>query len=278
MNELDTALCVASGELPSPTKLRNSDFVALRLSGTGVAYRASIKEYVFRDPNIWLTDEMRRRFLGLPVIVEHPPSGEMTSKDFGDSAVGLVVVTFVRDEELWGVARIVDSSAAKFIAEGVFDTSPAVAFSGSVLPNGEVILPDHEIARRKRFAAFARMSPVERHAWAREYVAASNREQWASLRKVCEPRLISPHGFHLDAASCAAVWDECSDPRTVPIVLHHVHSVMAWLVNEKSEQLEAGEPVLSDVVLANIVLAWQGVAHVDEATPDTRVSRSRALH
>jgi colicin import membrane protein len=124
MTELDTALAVASGDLPSPTRLRNSDFVALRISGTGCAYRSSLKEFVYRDKAVWLTDEMRRRCLGLPVIVEHPPSGEMTSKYFGDSAVGVVVATYVRDEELWGVARIVDAAAARMIGEGVFDTSP----------------------------------------------------------------------------------------------------------------------------------------------------------
>jgi colicin import membrane protein len=130
VTELDTALAVASGASPSPTRLRNSDYVALRLSGTGVAFRASLKEFVFRDPDIWLTDEMRRRFLGLPVVVEHPPSGEMTSRDFGDSAVGVVVATYVRDDELWGVARVVDAAAAAMISEGVFDTSPSVVFDG----------------------------------------------------------------------------------------------------------------------------------------------------
>jgi colicin import membrane protein len=141
MNELDTALAVASGELlPSPTRLRNSEYVALRLSGTGVAYRVSIKEYVFRDPKIWLSDEMRRRFLGVPVVVEHPPSGVMTSRDFGDSAVGIVVHAYVRDEDLWGVARIVDAAAAKLIAEGLFDTSPSVVFDGDA--GAFVDLPD----------------------------------------------------------------------------------------------------------------------------------------
>jgi colicin import membrane protein len=141
LTELETALAVAYGDLPSPTRLRNSEYVALRLSGTGVAYRASLKEYVFRDPALWLTDEMRRRFIGVPVVVEHPPSGVMTSRDFGDTAVGIVVHAFVRDEELWGVARIVDAAAAKLIAADLFDTSPSVVFDGDAgafvdLPGG----------------------------------------------------------------------------------------------------------------------------------------------
>jgi colicin import membrane protein len=140
VNELETAMAVASGELPSPTTLRGSQYIALRLSGTGVAYRASISEYVYRDPSLWLTADIFRRFLGVPVVVEHPPSGVMTSGDFGDSAVGVVVHAYARDEELWGVARVLDSTAARLIAEGLFDTSPSVAFDGDA--GAFVDLPD----------------------------------------------------------------------------------------------------------------------------------------
>jgi hypothetical protein len=116
-----------------------------------------------------------------------------------------------------------------------------------VLPNGEVILPDHEIARRKRLAAFLRMSPVERDAWAREYVAAAYREQWASLRKVREPKLISPLGAHEDNVSCTETWDACSSPWTVSTVLKHFNSALAWLATDIDSpfrrQLDAGEPV-----------------------------------
>jgi hypothetical protein len=80
------------------------------------------------------------RFIGVPVIVEHPASGEMTSKDFGDYAVGMVVVSFVREEELWGVARIVDAAAARMMSEGLFDTSPSVVFDGDA--GAFVDLPD----------------------------------------------------------------------------------------------------------------------------------------
>ncbi|MEJ0095426.1 MAG: DUF2213 domain-containing protein [Methylocella sp.] len=126
MNELDTALSVASGESPSPTRFCNSDYVALRLSGTGVAYRPSVNEYVFRDPDIWLSDEMRRRVLGLPVVIEHPADNALTSRYFGERCVGSIVHSFVRNDELWGVARVLDSTACSMIAGGMFDTSPGV--------------------------------------------------------------------------------------------------------------------------------------------------------
>ena len=70
--EFDVARAVAEGVLPSPTRLQNSDYVALRISGTGAAYRPSKQEYAYRDSDIWTSPEMQRRVLGLPVIIEHP--------------------------------------------------------------------------------------------------------------------------------------------------------------------------------------------------------------
>ncbi|MEJ0093149.1 MAG: DUF2213 domain-containing protein [Methylocella sp.] len=154
MNELDVALSVASGEMPSPTRFANSDYVALRLSGTGCAYRPSLSEYVFRDPDVWLSDEMRRRVLGLPVVIEHPADNALTSRFFGERSVGMVVHSFVRNDELWGVARVLDSTACSMIAGGMFDTSPGVLLEPGasatvdidgipMIVEGEPLLIDH---------------------------------------------------------------------------------------------------------------------------------------
>jgi Uncharacterized protein conserved in bacteria (DUF2213) len=127
--ELDVAEAVASGVLPSPTRLQNSDYVALRISGTGAAYRPSKQEYAYRDSEIWTSPEMQRRVLGLPVIIEHPADSVMDSKYFGDRAVGMIVHSYVKNDELWGVARIVDATASAMIQGEMFDTSPAVVFT-----------------------------------------------------------------------------------------------------------------------------------------------------
>ena len=126
LHELDVALAIASGEFPTLLRFHNGIYCALRISGTGVAWREAHQEFVYRDPQVWLSNEMRRRCLGLPVVIEHPEADLVDTRFCADRLVGWVVNAFVRDTELWGVARIIDPLAAEMIAGGVFDTSPGV--------------------------------------------------------------------------------------------------------------------------------------------------------
>jgi hypothetical protein len=139
INELQLVEGIAEGVLASPQEWQNSTYVKLRLSGTGVAYRPSINEYVYRSPDIWLSPTMVRRVLGLPIVIEHPPGSLMTSRYYGDRSVGAVVFSYVDEGEqgLWGIGRILDSNAASMIAAGLFCTSPAV-----LLPPGQNVYAD----------------------------------------------------------------------------------------------------------------------------------------
>jgi hypothetical protein len=128
LNELVIAMRIADGTLPSPAEFMNSYYWLLRISGTGVAWRESIGEFCFRAPDIWLSEEMQRRCLGLPVVMEHPDAGILNSAEFGARAVGMIVYSFVRDTDLMGVARILDKQAIEILKEGA-DTSPAVQFT-----------------------------------------------------------------------------------------------------------------------------------------------------
>lgn len=68
ITEIDICRGIAEGALPSPTPWQNSTYVALRLSGTGVAYRPSgygsrrhrraPRAYV-GDDNNWAIDEYK---------------------------------------------------------------------------------------------------------------------------------------------------------------------------------------------------------------------------
>ena len=88
INELQVAERIADGTLPSPTEFINSWYWMLRISGTGVAWRASVGEFCLRDPALWLSEEMQRRCLGLPVVMEHPAAGILNSAEFAARAVG----------------------------------------------------------------------------------------------------------------------------------------------------------------------------------------------
>ena len=75
--ETDIARAIAAGTLPSPQRVGGFALAAIRISGTGGALRPARNELTFRDPAIWLTSEMLARCNGLPVILEHPPSGTL---------------------------------------------------------------------------------------------------------------------------------------------------------------------------------------------------------
>jgi hypothetical protein len=152
MNEFRLAEQIASGALSSPQEYCGSWYWMLRISGTGVAWRASVGEFCLREPAVWLGEEMQRRCLGLPVVMEHPASGLLDSPEFAARAVGMIVYSFVRGSDL-GVARILDAAAIEILKEGA-DTSPAVQFapgSGarieiddkSLLIEGDPMLLDH---------------------------------------------------------------------------------------------------------------------------------------
>jgi len=74
---------------------------------------------------------MLRRFLSLPIVISHPVAGTLTSRDFGNTCVGIVVHVYVDAEENapWGIGRVLDRGAAQMIAEGRFCTSPGVIIS-----------------------------------------------------------------------------------------------------------------------------------------------------
>jgi Uncharacterized protein conserved in bacteria (DUF2213) len=130
MNELDVARAVASGEMLSPTEYYGSVFFAVRVSGTGVAYRGEPhNEFCLRPKATWTDDTMQRRVLGLPVLAGHPAGGVLNSQEFAARVIGIVVFSFVRDDALWGVMRVIDRDAAAALADGDYDSSPAVQFS-----------------------------------------------------------------------------------------------------------------------------------------------------
>jgi colicin import membrane protein len=129
INELQVAERIADGTLPSPQKFGNSTYWAIRISGTGAAWRASEGEFVWREPGIWLTPEMRTRAAALPVLIDHPASGTLNSPEFAARCVGMTTYAYIRGDELWAVARILDSGANQILASGAYeDSSPAVSF------------------------------------------------------------------------------------------------------------------------------------------------------
>jgi hypothetical protein len=130
INELQVAERIADGTLPSPQQFGASWYWAIRISGTGAAWRASEGEFVWREPEIWLTPEMRNRAAALPVLIDHPASGTLNSPEFAARCVGVTTYAYVRGDELWAIARVLDAGANEILLAGAYeDSSPAVTFA-----------------------------------------------------------------------------------------------------------------------------------------------------
>jgi 8-oxo-dGTP pyrophosphatase MutT (NUDIX family)/outer membrane biosynthesis protein TonB len=128
MNELDIARAMIVGELTSPQWYENIALYDIRITGTGVAYRRALDEFTFRDPNIYLNQNFLDRCNGLPVILEHPSTNSLNTKEYSDRNVGSVFIPYIKGDEVWAICKIWDRPTAKYMENNQLSTSPAVVF------------------------------------------------------------------------------------------------------------------------------------------------------
>lgn len=154
MDELGVARAMSMGALTSPQRYKNVVLWSMRITGTGVAVRRAVKddegvvvrgeEFPFRDPAIYLNDEFLARCNGLPVTWYHPKKSILNSKEFEDRIVGTIMLPFVKDDEVWGIAKVYDDEANAALADGQegedgkrhpLSTSPGVVLSDPNSPS-----------------------------------------------------------------------------------------------------------------------------------------------
>lgn len=126
--ELDVAKAIRDGALGSPQRYENVHLFALRVTGTGTSYRKALDEYVYRPPEHFLSDDFVQRCNGLPVIFLHPGSQILDTDEYRNRAIGTIVLPYVKDDEVWGIAKIFDADAAELMQSTHASTSPAVVF------------------------------------------------------------------------------------------------------------------------------------------------------
>ena len=133
MDEGQVARAMAAGELASPQPYGNAWFFALRITATGGSWRGERKEYVWRDPKIYMNQGFLDRVTGLPVIIEHPDKQMLDTDEYRERNVGTIIYPYLKEveQEVWGIARILDADAAKIMREKQLSTSPAVVFRPS---------------------------------------------------------------------------------------------------------------------------------------------------
>lgn len=142
MDELGIARAIRDGMLTSPQRYENVSLFALRITGTGVAFRHKHDEWVIRDPALYLNDDFLARCNGLPVIWKHPDKQTLNSEEFADRVVGTVLLPYIKGDEVWGIAKIYDDAAVKMMEEKQLSTSPAVVFRKPISENQRLELED----------------------------------------------------------------------------------------------------------------------------------------
>ena len=129
-DELGVARAMAAGQLTSPQRYENVSLFDIRITGTGVAYRQGLDEFVWRDPAIYLNDEFLARANGLAVIMEHPRGATLNSQEYADRSIGTVLLPYIKGEEVWGIAKVYDDDAIAMMSDPdqPMSTSPTVVF------------------------------------------------------------------------------------------------------------------------------------------------------
>jgi hypothetical protein len=127
--ELALAEAIRDGKAPSPVHLENFSLYDLRITGTGAAYRLGKDEYAWKDKTIYLNDRFLVRCNGLPVVFDHPVDGMVNGEEFQDRIVGMIVLPYIKGDEVWGIARIYDQPTKELLDNGkIASTSPGVQF------------------------------------------------------------------------------------------------------------------------------------------------------
>lgn len=130
LTEFEAAQHIRDGTLESPVQFSNMWLVNLRITGTGASYRYGLKEFVWRDPNLYLNNEFLQRCNGLPVLYDHADEAPMSEEQFKKRIVGSVMLPYIRGDEVWAIVRIYVKEIVEKIVKEEASTSPAVIFGG----------------------------------------------------------------------------------------------------------------------------------------------------
>jgi hypothetical protein len=117
---------IRDGKYASPQKYGDFWLFALRVTGTGEAWRDSIGEWANRDPSIWLAPEFLERAASVPIIDGHPERSGLNSDEYRERSVGNMVLSYIKDDEVWGVGKIFDADMATLMQTTHRSTSPGV--------------------------------------------------------------------------------------------------------------------------------------------------------
>lgn len=105
-------------------------YIPMRLTGLGLAERIiDNKAMIFnRTKENFATDDFMKIYASVPICIQHPTNenGEFEPLGFkhSSSIIGNAIHSFLRDDEIWVIARIHDDKAVCALLGGDYSTSP----------------------------------------------------------------------------------------------------------------------------------------------------------
>jgi len=238
MTELDVAQAIRDGELSSPQHFHNVWLFNIRITGTGLAYRHKLKEFVWRDQSIYMNQRFLDRCNGLSVIFEHPKGKKamLDTKEYNDRVVGAVFIPYLRpeEEEVWAIVKIYDEPTAVLMEDDQLSTSPAVVFTDPTV-NSKVKLEDGNILL------------IEGEPQVLDHIAICQQGVWD---KGGEPRGVDTAAIGDEAmvdktaATTAARHDDDEDEKkdaTLDKILSHVDAAISGLSAKMDARMDAIE-------------------------------------
>ena len=144
-DDLAIAEKMATGEITGIIATDKCLLVPMRITGTGITERDNngTKYNIDRPAETFLTDRFLQQCAGLPVAFLHPSDGNggYTSVNYDnwkDYIVGSIFYPFIKETEVWGVAKIFDLSMLDAFNEGILSTSPFVTSQNIADANGDL--------------------------------------------------------------------------------------------------------------------------------------------
>ena len=128
MTEWDAIQGVRNGSLPSPSRYGGMWLFAVRVTGTGISFRPQHNEWVYRPPEYYLNDEFLERVKGLPILMMHTEDGPVQGEEYRQKNIGNLVAPWIRNSDVWGIAKVYNDDDAQLIIEYFSSTSPSVSF------------------------------------------------------------------------------------------------------------------------------------------------------
>lgn len=123
--EADIQRLIVDGTLIGPSSYFSQVLMPVRITGTGLAMRVEKMQFTFRDTDDYLNEDFLKRCNGLPLLWQHADKDFTDGDTLGAQSIGLVTDAYVRDSDVWGVAKILDLDAAIAMATGAYSTSPS---------------------------------------------------------------------------------------------------------------------------------------------------------